>query len=97
MLPVYSSHLSLRFYEAHGWTRLILESCLSKGRLVSSREMFGDPLERAYYSRDIHAEWDWDKLSRYVGEVHRHLGCSDESLNMTDLDYMKSIDDSLSL
>lgn len=85
---VSSSNLALRFEKSQGWTRQILESYLTKGKILDTEILMGDRRDDAYFILDVGSALDLDRLYEdHVGKVYRAF---DDYPEMTDLEFMKS-------
>jgi hypothetical protein len=84
-MPVYSSHLALRFYYRDGWTEELLNSLCSVGRVTC--KFTEDEYRYMTLDHNLNSKFDLQELVKYISAVNRYSPGADEDL--TDFEYLQ--------
>ncbi len=73
-MPIYSSNLALRFHVADGWTKELLETFVTKGKIVPCTGFDDEKDERLrYYLPDVYTTMNVDNLMEHISTVNRRF------------------------
>ena len=83
---MHSSNLALRFYIREGWTKELLETFVTKGKVAHCSGFETEREDMKYYLPGAYTTMDVDRLMEHVGEVKRRF---DDFPEETDREFIK--------
>lgn len=74
-MKIISSHLAMRFYRVHGWSKELLESCLmDRSKLCFREDILFDDVDMCYWVLEIYSKFDLEKLKPHITEIYDYKG-----------------------